>query len=112
MGSCLFDGEGINSLSPNPLQASQPFFNYSHLLEPQFDHLYIARTEVLRRLGLALAIGLLIGVERGWQERSAIEGERVAGIREEDPTPASDLTLCMLEKFSLQFSHFQESGES
>jgi len=32
-------------------------------------------------LGVALAIGLLIGVERGWQEREANEGERVAGVR-------------------------------
>jgi uncharacterized membrane protein YhiD involved in acid resistance len=37
--------------------------------------------ELLQRLGLSLLIGLLIGAERGWQERSAIEGERVAGIR-------------------------------
>jgi len=32
-------------------------------------------------LGVALAIGLLIGVERGWKERDAKEGERIAGIR-------------------------------
>ncbi len=32
-------------------------------------------------LGLALALGLLIGVERGWQERDAAEGSRIAGIR-------------------------------
>ncbi len=32
-------------------------------------------------LGVALAIGLLIGVERGWSERDAKEGERVAGVR-------------------------------
>ena len=37
--------------------------------------------ELLQRLGLSLFIGLLIGTERGWQERSATEGERVAGIR-------------------------------
>ena len=37
--------------------------------------------ELLQRLGLSLFIGLLIGAERGWQERSATEGERVAGIR-------------------------------
>jgi hypothetical protein len=30
---------------------------------------------------VALAIGLLIGVERGWEERVAREGERVAGVR-------------------------------
>ncbi|WP_260291408.1 MgtC/SapB family protein [Sedimenticola hydrogenitrophicus] len=32
-------------------------------------------------LGVALAIGLLIGVERGWQEREAEEGGRIAGVR-------------------------------
>lgn len=32
-------------------------------------------------LSVALAIGLLIGVERGWEERKAEEGKRVAGIR-------------------------------
>ena len=33
------------------------------------------------RLGLALAIGFLIGVERGWREREEKEGERAAGLR-------------------------------
>ncbi|TIT60291.1 MAG: hypothetical protein E5W90_34090, partial [Mesorhizobium sp.] len=33
------------------------------------------------RLGLALAIGLLVGLERGWRERDAPEGSRTAGIR-------------------------------
>lgn len=33
------------------------------------------------RLGVALAIGLLIGVERSWKEREAREGERIAGVR-------------------------------
>ncbi len=33
------------------------------------------------RLGLSLAIGLLIGVERGWHERTEPEGARVAGLR-------------------------------
>ncbi|MCG5515586.1 MULTISPECIES: MgtC/SapB family protein [unclassified Ectothiorhodospira] len=32
-------------------------------------------------LGLALALGLLIGLERGWKERHLDEGRRVAGIR-------------------------------
>lgn len=32
-------------------------------------------------LGIALAMGLLIGVERGWQKREAVEGTRVAGVR-------------------------------
>ncbi|MFO7496238.1 MAG: MgtC/SapB family protein [Desulfobacterales bacterium] len=29
----------------------------------------------------ALAIGLLIGIERGWSEREEEEGDRIAGIR-------------------------------
>jgi uncharacterized membrane protein (DUF4010 family) len=37
--------------------------------------------EVFEHLGLALAVGLLVGLERGWQERGAAEGSRVAGIR-------------------------------
>jgi uncharacterized membrane protein (DUF4010 family) len=37
--------------------------------------------EQLARLGTALAIGLLVGIERGWQEREAEEGGRVAGVR-------------------------------
>jgi uncharacterized membrane protein (DUF4010 family) len=37
--------------------------------------------EIYERLALALAVGLLIGVERGWQQRAGPEGSRVAGIR-------------------------------
>lgn len=37
--------------------------------------------ESYQRLGLALAIGLLVGVERGWQAREIAEGGRTAGIR-------------------------------
>jgi len=37
--------------------------------------------EILQRAGLAVAIGLLIGIERGWQARQARDGSRVAGIR-------------------------------
>ncbi len=37
--------------------------------------------EILQRAGLAAAIGLLIGIERGWQTRSAKDGSRVAGVR-------------------------------
>ncbi|MFB1486775.1 MULTISPECIES: MgtC/SapB family protein [unclassified Thiocapsa] len=36
---------------------------------------------VFAELAVALAIGLLIGVERGWKDRSAEEGRRVAGVR-------------------------------
>jgi hypothetical protein len=32
-------------------------------------------------LGLAHSLGLLVGLERGWQERAASEGSRLAGIR-------------------------------
>lgn len=37
--------------------------------------------EPFERLGLALAIGLLVGVERGWRARDIAEGGRTAGIR-------------------------------
>jgi uncharacterized membrane protein (DUF4010 family) len=33
------------------------------------------------RLALALAIGLVVGVERGWRERKAEPGSRTAGVR-------------------------------
>lgn len=36
--------------------------------------------EILQ-ISLALAVGLLIGVERGWQERSSKEGNNIAGLR-------------------------------
>lgn len=38
-------------------------------------------TDSFQRLGLALAIGILVGIERGWREREAVPGKRVAGIR-------------------------------
>ncbi|MBY5410883.1 MgtC/SapB family protein [Rhizobium leguminosarum] len=38
-------------------------------------------TDEFRRLSLALAIGILVGIERGWREREAAPGKRVAGIR-------------------------------
>ncbi len=37
--------------------------------------------DLFQRLGLALAIGFLIGIERGWREREGAAGTRVAGIR-------------------------------
>ena len=40
-----------------------------------------AEQQVLYRLGVALVIGLLIGFERGWKEREAEEGSRIAGVR-------------------------------
>lgn len=36
---------------------------------------------LFRNLGTALAIGLLVGLERGWQQREAHAGRRVAGVR-------------------------------
>jgi len=35
----------------------------------------------LTRLAIALAIGLIVGAQRGWQARERAEGQRVAGIR-------------------------------
>ena len=37
--------------------------------------------DIMWRLGAALLIGLLIGLERGWQDRELAEGQRVAGFR-------------------------------
>jgi hypothetical protein len=36
---------------------------------------------LIARFGIALSIGLLVGLERGWQERQAPAGSRTAGIR-------------------------------
>lgn len=38
-------------------------------------------TVLFERLAVALAIGLLIGIERGWKARELAPGERVAGVR-------------------------------
>jgi uncharacterized membrane protein (DUF4010 family) len=43
--------------------------------------MYADDIELLRNLGVALALGLLIGVERGWHLRKVPEGGRVAGMR-------------------------------
>ncbi|NBB93189.1 MAG: DUF4010 domain-containing protein [Gammaproteobacteria bacterium] len=40
-----------------------------------------AEIEPFARLAVALAIGLLVGVERGWKRREIEEGQRVAGLR-------------------------------
>lgn len=37
--------------------------------------------DLIRRLAVALAIGLLVGAERHWREREEAEGRRTAGVR-------------------------------
>ncbi len=37
--------------------------------------------ETFQRLGVAIAIGFFVGVERGWKHRAASEASRVAGLR-------------------------------
>jgi uncharacterized membrane protein (DUF4010 family) len=37
--------------------------------------------ELFQRLAVALAVGLVIGIERGWKQREEPEGERAAGLR-------------------------------
>ncbi len=41
----------------------------------------MADLENFKLLGIALALGLLIGLERGWRERERGEGMRIAGLR-------------------------------
>lgn len=51
---------------------------------PQFapaDIATIDPLDLLFRLAVATAIGLLIGIERGWKEREGPEGSRTAGLR-------------------------------
>ena len=38
-------------------------------------------TNTLLNLGLSLAVGLIVGLERGWHDRTAAEGTRLAGVR-------------------------------
>lgn len=37
--------------------------------------------DLLLRVGLALSVGLVVGVERGWRQREQPEGGRTAGVR-------------------------------
>lgn len=37
--------------------------------------------DMLRSLAAALAVGILIGIERGWRQRDAADGSRVSGLR-------------------------------
>lgn len=39
------------------------------------------QNELFQRLAVALAIGLLIGLERGWQTRDESDSQRTAGLR-------------------------------
>jgi uncharacterized membrane protein (DUF4010 family) len=41
----------------------------------------MVQDQLFVRLGVALAVGLLIGLERGWRARDEHEGERTAGLR-------------------------------
>jgi uncharacterized membrane protein (DUF4010 family) len=41
----------------------------------------LATIDLFQRLGLAAAIGLIIGIERGWRERDSAPGSRTAGLR-------------------------------
>jgi len=38
-------------------------------------------SQLIERLTVALAIGLVIGIERGWKQREEPEGDRTAGLR-------------------------------
>lgn len=40
-----------------------------------------SEVDIFLRLAIALAIGLLVGLERGWAARASQEGQRVAGVR-------------------------------
>lgn len=40
-----------------------------------------AQIDLIWKLGAALGVGLLIGIERGWYGREEDEGDRIAGIR-------------------------------
>ncbi len=41
----------------------------------------VASPDLFYRLSVALAIGFLLGIERGWRDREAGEGRRAAGVR-------------------------------
>ncbi len=81
------------------------------------------------RLGLALAIGFLVGIERGWKYRDAQAGDRVAGLRTftlagllggvsgaiapSSPGVAAALTIMFSAGFILfQFRHANNGGDS
>lgn len=45
------------------------------------DRRIVSDLDILRRLAVALAIGLLVGLERGWRLREVADGQRAAGLR-------------------------------
>jgi len=45
------------------------------------EHVRLDTFEFIKHLAVALAIGLIIGIERGWKQREEQEGERAAGLR-------------------------------
>lgn len=62
----------------------------------------LATAELIQRLTIALAIGLLIGIERGWRTREEHEGERAAGLRTHG---LAALLGGVWGAISLQFAH-------
>lgn len=50
-------------------------------MQAEWPLLRMTTIELLQRLALALAIGLLVGVERGWRGRDVKDGARAAGTR-------------------------------
>ena len=61
---------------------------------------------LIPRLGLALAIGLLVGLERGWRERDAPSGSRTAGIRTfgiSPPSPSFPASEAAIRMFGCRF---------
>jgi uncharacterized membrane protein (DUF4010 family) len=62
----------------------------------------LSAAELIRRLAYALAIGFLIGLERGWGARDEQEGERTAGVRTHG---LAALLGGVWGALSLQFAH-------
>ncbi|SUS03359.1 conserved membrane hypothetical protein [uncultured Defluviicoccus sp.] len=63
-----------------PLKLDYALFRSGMSREPALPSLPMFTAEA-QRLGLALAIGFLVGVERGWKQRDERDGGRVAGLR-------------------------------
>ena len=41
----------------------------------------VPENDIALRVVVSLAIGFLVGIERGWSDREEVDGKRVAGIR-------------------------------